>query len=339
MNYKVRALPSGHEFEVAGDETILDAALRSGLAFPYGCRSGACGACKGKIIEGAITYGDEEPMALSEEEAAQGIALLCLAKPTSDIKLRIKEVGALEEIPVRNLPTKVAKMERLNDDVMKLSLKLPESDRLQFLAGQYVEFLLKHGKRRAFSIANAPHDDAFLTFHIRLIRGGEFTAHVFDDMQEGELLRIEGPHGSFFMREDSDRPMLMLATGTGFGPIKGIIEHAIAEKSKRPLYLYWGARHKDDLYLDALVRSWTEQYPHIHYIPVLSQPRPEDEWHGRTGHVQDAALADFTDLRDFELYACGHPQMVHAAKEALMTRGIDPEHCFSDAFEWAKDAK
>jgi CDP-4-dehydro-6-deoxyglucose reductase len=339
MNYKVRVLPSGHEFEMAEDETILDAALRSGLAFPYGCRSGACGACKGKIIEGSVTYGDEEPMALSEEEADEGIALLCMAKPTSNIKMRIKEVGALADIPVRILPTKVAKMERLNDDVMGLSLKLPESDRLQFLAGQYVEFLLKDGKRRAFSIANAPHDDEFLTFHIRLIRGGTFTAHVFEEMKIGELLRIEGPHGSFFMREESDRPMIMLATGTGFGPIKGIIEHAIAEKSKRPIYLYWGARHKNDLYLDALVRSWTAKYPHIQYIPVLSQPLPEDNWSGRTGHVQDAVMADFTDLSDYELYACGHPQMVHTARDALMTRGIDAEHCYADAFEWSKDKK
>lgn len=334
MSFTVRVMPSGREFTVEGDETILDGALRNGLAFPYGCRGGACGACRATLLEGSVSY-SEEPMALSEDEQAANISLLCVANASSDLTVEIKEVGAVEEIPVRMMPTKVASMERLNDEVMSLHLSLPESERLQFLAGQYVEFILKDGRRRAFSIANAPHNDSTLEFHIRHIKGGEFTSHVFDEMSVGEILRIEGPLGSFFLREDSERPIIMLATGTGFGPVKGIIEHAIAEHSHRRIYIYWGARTKDGLYMHELAQKWAEDNANIEYRPVLS--RPDEAWEGRTGHVQDAVLADFDDLSGFELYACGHPQMVYSAKDALGAIGLEPDHCYSDAFEWAKE--
>jgi len=335
MSFNIKVLPSGHEFSTEDDESILDAALRSGLAFPYGCRGGACGACVGKIVSGEITYGDEEPMALSEEEAAVGQSLFCVARPVTDVTIEIHEVGAVEEIPVKTLPAKVARLERLNDDVMALFLKLPENERLQYLAGQYVDFSMMDGRKRAFSIANAPHHDELLEFHIRHIKGGEFTDHVFNEMKEGEIVRIEGPKGTFFLREDSERPIIMLATGTGLGPIKGIIEHMVAEQSSRPVYIYWGARHKADLYADAQLREWERRFPNIRYRPVLSQP--EAGWDGRTGYVQEAAIADFDDVSGIELYACGHPAMVYSARDAMVERGMDAEHCFGDAFEWAKD--
>lgn len=337
MSFKIKVLPSGHEFTTEGDETILDAALRSGLAFPYGCRGGACGACVGKVVSGEISYGDDEPMALTEEEAAVGQSLFCVARPITDVTIEIHEVGAVEEIPVKAMTAEVARLERLNDDVMALFLKLPDSERLQYLAGQYVDFIMKDGRKRAFSIANAPHHDELLEFHIRHIKGGEFTDHVFSEMKEGEKVSIEGPKGTFFLREDSERPILMLATGTGFGPIKGIIEHMVAEQSSRPVYIYWGARHKGDLYADAQMREWEHKHANIHYRPVLSQP--EADWEGRKGYVQDAAITDFDDLSDFELYACGHPAMVYSARDAMMEKGIDSDHCFGDAFEWAKDSK
>ncbi len=335
MSFKIKVLPSRHEFNAEADETILDAALRSGLAFPYGCRGGACGACVGKVVSGEFSYGDEEPMALSEEEAAVGMSLFCLARPTSDITIEIHEVGAVEEIPVKLLEAKVARLQRLKDDVMALFLELPNNERMQYLAGQYVDFIMEDGRKRAFSIANAPHHDELLEFHIRRISGGEFTERVFTEMKEGEVVQIEGPKGSFFLREDSERPIIMLATGTGYGPIKGIIEHMVAEQSSRPVYLYWGARHRDDLYADSEIRSWVEKFPNIHYRPVLSEP--DGDWTGRTGYVQDAAVADFEDISGFEVYACGHPAMVYSAKDALVSKGVAPEHCYSDAFEWAKD--
>ncbi len=335
MSFKVQVQPSGHEFTTEGNESILDAALRHGLAFPYGCRGGACGACKGKLISGEISYDDNEPMAITEDEMADRQVLFCVARPTSDVVMEIKEVGAVEEIPVKRINAKVVRMGRLNDEVMDLYLELPPEERLQFLAGQYMEFEMSDGRKRAFSIANAPHDDKFLEFHIRHISGGAFTDHVFSDMQEGEVIPIEGPHGSFYMREDSERPMIMVATGTGFGPIKGLIEHAIAEQSTRPIYLYWGARDEDGLYLDELARGWDAKYNNIHYRPVLS--RAAEAWSGRRGYVQEAVMADFDDLSDYELYACGHPDMVYSAKDALVSKGISPDNCFSDAFSWAKD--
>ena len=335
MSYTVTVLPSGHQFAVEANESLLDGALRQGLAFPYGCRGGACGACIGKIVTGEIGYGEEEPMALNEQQLAVGMALLCLARPQSDLTVEIHEVGALEEIPVRKLPAKVARLERLNDEVMALFLKLPENERLQYLAGQYVEFIMKDGRKRAFSIANAPHHDELLEFHIRHIPGGEFSDYLFNQMQPGEMQRIEGPRGSFFLREQSEQPIIMLATGTGFGPIKAMLEQLIAEQSQRAVTLYWGVRHRQDLYADALIHSWQARYPQLDYRPVLSQP--DSDWEGRTGYVQEAVLAEFSDLSDYELYACGHPAMVYSARDALVSRGIDPDHCYSDAFEWAKD--
>lgn len=335
MSFKVQILPSGHEFTTEGEESVLDAALRHGFVFPYGCRGGACGACKGKLVSGEVSYDDNDPMAVTEEEQLVGQVLFCVARPTSDVVLEIREVGAAEDIPVKTVTAQVASMEKLNDEVIELQLKLADDERLQFLAGQYVEFVLEDGRRRAFSIANAPHDDKCLVFHIRHIKGGEFTDHVFADMKVGDTITIEGPHGVFYMREDTDKPMIMLATGTGFGPVKGIVEHAIAEQSTRPIYIYWGARNEEELYLDELVRSWDENSNIIHYRPVLS--RGGDSWQGRRGYVQDAVARDFDNLGEYELYACGHPEMVYSAKDALVAKGINPDSCFSDAFTYARD--
>lgn len=334
MTHTITVQPSGRTFTAEAGETVLDAALRHGIDFPYGCRNGVCGNCRGQLLSGTVHYAGEAA-ALTPEEQAEDWALFCQAQPTSDLTIGVELPESESLIPPRDMPAKVARMVRLSDDVMQLFLKLPEGDRLPFRAGQYVEFILEDGKRRAFSIANAPHDDALLEFHIRHIRGGRFTDPLFESMQEKQILRLEGPHGSFYLREESARPILMVATGTGFGPIKGIVEHAIAAGIERPIHIYWGARHRDGLYLDALVRSWSEQHANIHYTPVLSQP--DAQWQGRQGYVQDVIAADFENLADYELYACGHPEMVLTARRQLVERGIDPAHCFADAFEWAKD--
>lgn len=337
MSCKVRVEPSGREFTVQSGETILDAALVHGVSLPYGCRNGACGACKGKVLSGEVTYGDHEPTALSEQDRAEQVAVLCQAKPRGDVTLQVTELEASQDIPVKTLPARIERLERFTDDVMGVWLKLPDTERLQYLAGQYIDILLKDGRRRAFSVANPPHDDALLELHIRHIQGGRFTDELFSSGKEKDMLRIEGPRGSFFLREDSQRPIIMLATGTGFGPVKALIEHALAEGVQRPIHLYWGARDRAGLYLDALARGWAEGHANVHYTPVLSRPAPEDRWDGRTGYVQEAVLADFEDLSDFEVYACGLPEMVHTAKAALTARGLDPQRCYSDAFEYAKD--
>ncbi len=242
MSFRVTIKPTDHVFEVAPDETVLEAALRQGFPLPYGCRDGACGACRGRVAAGTVDYGRYQPSALSEADRAAGFALFCQARPLSDLVIESREVGAVRDIPIKTLPCRVQKMERLAPDVMALYLRLPSNERLQFLAGQYIEILTRDGKRRAFSMANAPHDDEFLQLHLRHYSGGTFTEHVFSRMREREILRFEGPFGTFFLREDSDNPITFLASGTGFAPIKAVVEHAFHCGIERPMVLYWGAR-------------------------------------------------------------------------------------------------
>ncbi len=337
MSYRVRIQNSGHEFLVDPGENVLEAALRQGLALPYSCRGGQCGSCKARLISGGVDYGTGWPEALSSEEAAGGAALLCCAQAMSDLVVDVREVEAVADIPVRTLPCRVARMERLNHDVMRLYLKLPKTERLQYLAGQYLDFLLRDGRRRSFSIANPPHDDEFLELHIRHVEGGRFTAEVFAKMKEKDLLRIEAPLGSFFLREDSTRPIILMAGGTGFAPIKAIVQHALAESVTRPMYLYWGVRTRVDLYLPDLPLDWARECANLTYVPVLSEPLAEDAWEGRTGWVHEAILEDFSDLTEFEVYACGPPPMIEAGRAAFAERGLNPEHYYFDSFEFAAD--
>jgi len=330
---KVKVQPSGHEFDVEEGESVLTAALRQNLVLPYGCRNGACGSCKGRIVEGRVDYGVYQRKALTEEEKAQGKALFCQAKPLTELVIEARTIGAARDIPIRTLPCRVQKMERLADDVMALHLRLPANERLQFLAGQYVEFLLKGGSRRSFSMGNAPHDDELIQLHVRHVAGGQFTDHVFGKMKERDILRLEGPLGTFFLREDSAKPIVLVASGTGFAPIKSIIEHALHKAVTRPMVLYWGGRRPKDLYMDALARQWP-----IEYVPVISDALPEDNWSGRTGFVHRAVMQDFPDLSGHQVYACGVPVMVDAAKRDFTQQcRLPEEEFFADSFTTQAD--
>ena len=335
MSFTVRIEPSGHSFIVESDEPILDAALRHGYAFPYGCRGGGCGACKGKLLNGTVDYGTKLPPALSEEDVSRGLALFCQARATSSVTLEVKEIGESETLKIKTLPTKVQKKEFLSHDVVRLFLKIPETERLQFRAGQYIDILLPDGRKRSFSLANAPHDDTLIELHVRHVDGGDFTGYVMDELHEKDILRIEGPHGSFFLREEANRPMIFMAGGTGFAPIKGIIEHALAEGLTQPMYLYWGVRAQEDLYLDELPQKWAKHMPHFHFVPVFSEVNSEQSESVRTGYVHDAVIADFPDgLAEFDVYAGGPPVMVHAGFDAFKAHGLKEDRYFSDAFEY-----
>ena len=336
MPYQVTIQPSGHQFTVEDDETVLAAALREGFALPYGCRNGACGACKGRVLSGQLDHGQHSANALKEAEKAEGRALFCKARPMSDLVIEAKEIGAARDIAVKTLPCRVEKMERLAHDVMALKIKLPANERLQYLAGQYIDFLLKDGKSRSYSLANPPHDDALLELHIRHVPGGHFSDQVFSTMKERDILRLKGPLGSFFIREESAKPMLFVAGGTGFAPIKGMLEHAFSEHTGRELVLYWGVRSLRDLYLAELPRRWLAEKPNFRFVPVLSSPLPEDDWQGRTGYVHDAVLADFADLSGYQVYACGAPAMVDAAQAAFIgQRGLPEDEFYADSFVYA----
>jgi len=219
-----------------------------------------------------------------------------------------------------------------------LYLKLPSNERLQFLAGQYVDILLQDGKRRAFSLANAPHDDEFLQLHVRHVPGGQFTHYVFHEMPEKAILRFEGPLGSFFLHEDNEKPIIFVAGGTGFAPVKGMVEHAFHHGVKRKMIFYWGARSLKDLYLLDMPRQWAREHSNFSFVPVLSDPLPEDGWQGRTGFVHQAVAEDFPDLSGYEVYASGAPQMVEAAHKAFRAQGLPEEEFYSDAFLFSKDA-
>jgi len=335
MSFQVTIKPSNHQYQADEHETLLESGLREGFALPYGCRNGACGCCKGKILEGQVDYGDYQENALSENEKHAGMALFCTARPLTDVVIECKEVGAAPDIPVKTMPCRVQKMEKISHDVMVLYLKLPANERLQFLAGQYIDILLKDGKRRSFSLANAPHDDEFLQLHVRHIPGGLFTDNVFNVMQEKAILRFEGPHGSFFLREDSDKPIIFMAGGTGFAPIKGIVEHALQAHCKREMVLYWGARSLHDLYMADLPRQWRSEHANFSFVPVLSEPLPGDNWPGRTGLVHQAILDDFANLSGYQVYACGAPQMVEAGRQAFAAKGLPENEFFADAFTFS----
>jgi len=334
MTFTIRTEPAGHAFTVEPGQTVLEAAIAQHIGLPYGCRNGKCGSCTAQLVKGRVTYPSGAVEALAGQPA--DACLTCQAVPGSDLVLRVSEVTTAAEIPVRTLPCRVVDKRMLNHDVIRLRLKLPEGQRLQFLAGQYLEFILADGRKRAFSIANAPHDDALIELHVRRVPGGEFTDYVFDVLEEKTILRVQGPLGSFVLREDSDRPMLLIGGGTGFAPLKGLLEHAFHTGIDRPMTLYWGVRSRRDLYLPDLPEQWAAAHAHFRYVPVLSEP--DADWQGRRGYVHEAVLEDHPQIAGYDVYLSGPPVMVEAGRSAFEARGLSMDHMFSDAFEWAADS-
>ncbi|ABR89961.1 CDP-6-deoxy-delta-3,4-glucoseen reductase [Janthinobacterium sp. Marseille] len=333
MTFQVTVKPSGRQFSCDADETILNAALRAGVGLPYGCKNGACSSCKGLVLSGSVTHGPHQARALSAADEEIGFSLFCCARPNGDVVIEAREVLGIGEFPVKKLPVRVAKVEKLGDDVMLIALQLPASERLQYRAGQYIEFLLKDGKRRSYSLGNAPHSDEHLTLHIRHMPGGLFTDHVFTTLKERDILRFEGPQGSFFLREDSKKPMVLLASGTGFAPIKAIVEQALHDKSQRPMTLYWGGRRPKDLYMHALCEQWAREIPHFNYVPVISHATADDQWQGRSGFVHKAVMEDLPNMSAYQVYACGTPVMVEAAQaEFSALCQLPREEFYADAF-------
>ena len=324
---------------VEEDETVLEAAIRQGVQLPYGCKNGACGSCKGKVLEGRVEHGDHSQSALSALDETAGASLLCCAHPQSNLLIDVREIHGGGDIPVRKVPCRIQTMTYPSDDVAILELQLPASERFQFLAGQYLEFLLKDNKRRAYSIASAPHQEGPIELHIRHLPGGLFTDPLFGKAADGksvkekDILRFEGPQGSFFLREDTQKPIIFLASGTGFAPIKSILLHMREKKIDREVYFYWGGRRPKDLYMDTLCQEFASTLPRFHYIPVISDALPEDHWVGRTGFVHHAVMADFPDLSPFQVYACGAPIVIQSAQTDFVEQcGLPEDEFYADSF-------
>ncbi|HEY4696865.1 MAG TPA: FAD-binding oxidoreductase [Gallionella sp.] len=329
--YEITSVPCGHTVIARKGETILEAALHQGLNLPYQCREGVCGTCKGKILRGTVDYGTYQNGVLTEAEKAEGKALFCCAKPLSDLDIECHEVNELGRFPIKTMNVRVQKMERAAPDVMLLELSPEGDEHMNFIAGQYIAVLLDDGTKRSYSFANAPHEPDRLQLHIRLVEGGKFTGYVFNEMKVGDVLRIEGPLGSFFLREDSDKPIIFMSGGCGFGSIKSMVEHAFNIGLNRPMVLYWGARTPANLYSD-LPEKWQREHDNFKFIPVLSEPEPEHHWQGRTGLVHEAILQDYQKLDGYQVYACGSPEMVSAGRAPFMARGLPEDQYFSDAF-------
>jgi CDP-4-dehydro-6-deoxyglucose reductase, E3 len=336
LSFNVSVLPSNRSFTVTQDEPILIAGIRQGVTLPYGCKDGACGSCKCKMLEGKVVHGPHQPKALSAEEEAAGYILTCCGKPQSDIVLESRQVTSADAFPIKRMPSRVISMEKKSHDVMVIQLQLPASDTMQYKAGQYIEFIMRDGARRSYSMASAPHiaaESKTLQLHIRHMPGGKFTDHVFGEMKEKEIQRIEGPFGSFYLHEDSNKPIVLLASGTGFAPIKAIIQHMQHQGCTRPATLYWGGRRPTDLYMNDWVLAQVTAMPNLTYVPVISNALPEDEWTGRTGFVHQVVMVDFPDLSNTQVYACGAPIVIDSAHADFVKLCKLPEDEFyADSF-------
>ncbi len=331
--HRIHLARSDIRFDAAGDETVLAAGLRQGLALPFGCQSGGCGSCRVRRISGDVRH-IQEPLALSEAELDAGYLLMCLAQARSDLELDLHQPARLEELRPQQLPARVIEKRLLAHDVISLSLQLPKQPQFKYLPGQYVDFLLADGRRRSFSIANADGAQSLrLDFHLRITPDGRFAHYVQNDMPERTVLHLEGPLGAFYLRDDSDRPVLMMAGGTGFAPIQAMLESAFASDSTRPFHLFWGARAEHDLYLDAMAREWVRSHKNFSYTPVLSEP--DAGWAGERGLVHETLLKAYPELSGHEIYIAGPPVMVHAAKRAFTDAGLDADHLFYDSFDYA----
>lgn len=353
-SHEIEVRPSGARFVAAPGQTILAAALQAGIVLPYGCRNGACGSCKGRVLSGRVRHDKHAAAALGAAESERGYALFCCAHALTDLVIEARVAEALDGLLPHRMPARIEQLSWAAPDVAILALKLPAGERLAYRAGQYVDFLLPSGLRRSYSIATAPGAAGLLEFHIRHMPGGTFTDALFGRgepaIRERAVLRIEGPLGTFFLREDSDAPIILLAGGTGFAPIKAIAETIFAGQMNRDapggrrarrVALYWGARTRAGLYMDALAQRWRREQPNFEYVPVLSEPEAEDaklRWGGRTGLVHEAVMADFGDLSAFHVYACGAPAMVSAAQRDFVAyRALPATSFFSDAFVSSAD--
>lgn len=337
MSFNIKVLPSEHQFQVPAGHSILDAAMDAGIVLPYSCRTGACSTCKGKVLAGSFEAGASPAQILSPEELSDGYTLFCQARPTSDMVIEAHEIRMASDIQIRKMPARVMGLEDLAHDVKAIQLQLPPSEPFRFYAGQYIEFILKDGSRRSYSMACAPNEKNLVELHLRHMPGGVFTDHVFGagatQMKLREILRVEGPLGSFFLRDDSSKPIVFLASGTGFAPIKAIVEQMRAEGNTRPAVLYWGGRRPRDLYMHEKALEWAQSMPGFTYVPVVSEALVEDAWDGRSGFVHQAVMHDLPDLSGYQVYACGAPIVVESARHDFTQRcGLPEEEFFADAF-------
>lgn len=330
MAFTVSVTDTDFSFPCEPNETVLDAAQRAGFDIPCSCRKGVCGTCKGGISSGEVRAFAGEALTPQEQAARQ--VLFCQTRPRSDLVIAPKSIAKADPFARKIIDARIFRMVRMADDVILLHLRFPAGVRVRFKAGQYVDILLDNGERRSFSMANPPSESDGVQLHVRHVVGGAFTGAVFNTLAPGDTLRVELPYGGFVLR-DSDKPILFVAGGTGFAPIKSIIEDAMAKGINRDMTLYWGARQATGLYTD-LPHRWQAQYPRFRYVPVLSDVAAPGFRHG---FVHQAVLEDHTSLEGFQAYLCGVPAMTRAARKDFRAAGLPVKEFFIDTFTTQAD--
>ena len=336
---RLTLLPQNRVFELDAGHPVLDTVLAAHVNLPHSCKGGNCGSCRARLVSGEVDYPRGVPLGLTADERADGYVLLCQAVPRTDLVVEAREIRRVTDVEIKSLPCRVARLERLAPDVMALYLRLPVIEDFHFRAGQYLDVMLPGGGRRSFSIASPPHDSGLIELHVRRVSGGEFTEQVFNGLAAGALLRIEGPLGQFVWREPGPEspqgPVILVAGGTGFSPVKAILRQLLESGERRPVHLYWGARHEVDLYQRDWVAARIERFGNLSFVSVLSEPAGDEATRYRTGFVHDALLADFCSLADAEVYAAGPPALIAALRAGLPARGLPTERFYFDSFAYA----
>jgi CDP-4-dehydro-6-deoxyglucose reductase len=334
LTHEVRLVPGGRSFTVRSGQTVLEASLDAGLNLPHSCKSGHCSSCRARLVAGEIEYPRGKPIGITQSEADAGLVLLCQAHARSPLVVEARRIASVASVEIKTLPCRIERLVRLAPDVMQVFLRLPAVEHLAFQPGQYLDVLLEDGRRRSFSIASPPHDAELLELHVRYVPGGGFTERLFTAMGTGTLLRIEGPIGQFVYQHDP-RPLLLVAGGTGFAPLKSILRHILERGQLRDMHLFWGARTPADLYEEALALEWTRRYPSLRFSAVLSDVPSAAEPHHRLGLVHEAVLAEYPQLAHFDVYAAGPPAMIEAIRAAFPSHGLAEERLHFDSFDYA----
>ena len=328
-NYQMKKItlsPSGVELFSDGATNILEVALQNNIALSYSCKSGSCGACKATVIDGDVESLDPFKV-LSADEVQSGSILTCCSKAKSDCVIEAEFFPELADIEQKTVPAKIESINFPSSDIAIIKLRLPPSTDFKYLSGQYLDMSFG-GASRSYSIANRCVHGNGIELHIRKVAGGVMSEKVFLEMSKNTLVRLNGPIGTFFVRK-SERPIVFLAGGTGFAPVKAMVEGLIANNSFRHIHIYWGAVEQSGIYSD-VPEGWAGAYRNVSYTPVISEE--DSEWEGRTGFVHSAVMSDFSSLDSFDVYACGSPLMIGAARNDFIGKGLPAERFFSDAF-------
>jgi NAD(P)H-flavin reductase/ferredoxin len=327
QGFTIRVANTDIAFACDADTTILEAARIAGYEMPYSCRRGACASCRGLVRSGEILTPHPGDL----------YTLFCQARPRSDLEIVPREIRRIDPGAKSTIDARVLRVTEAADDVRILQLRFPAGVKVKFKAGQYLDVILPDGARRSFSMANAPQQSDLAVLHVRVIPGGRFAEEILPGLAPGSQLRVELPAGDFWLRE-SAKPAVFVASGTGFAPIKSILEDAFRRKDPREMVLYWGVRRLKDLYLADLPQKWATQFPQFRFVPVLSEP--DGHWGGRTGLVHRAVMEDHGSLAGLQVYACGVTAMVDAARRDFTgERGLAPDDFFCDAFVTPADPK